>query len=207
MKVLVLSPHTDDAELACGATISRLIREGHEIHYVAFSACERTLKDKGLPTGMLITESDEATEALGISKENTEILDFDVRYFPENRQAILDSLIRINKEIKPDLILSPCIHDVHQDHFTVASEVLRAFKRKTILMYEEPWNNFSFSNQMFIKLEEEDVKTKIKALSCYKSQGDKDYMTEEYTRGVLRMHGVQIGEQYAEVFETPRIVI
>ena len=207
MKVLVLSPHTDDAELACGATISRLIREGHEIHYVAFSACERTLKDKGLPTGMLITESDEATEALGISKENTEILDFDVRYFPENRQAILDSLIRINKEIKPDLILSPCIHDVHQDHFTVASEVLRAFKRKTILMYEEPWNNFSFSNQMFIKLEEEDVKTKIKALSCYKSQGDKDSMTEEYTRGVLRMHGVQIGEQYAEVFETPRIVI
>ena len=37
-KVLILAPHTDDGELACGATISRMLRHGVEIYYVAFSS-------------------------------------------------------------------------------------------------------------------------------------------------------------------------
>ncbi len=207
MRVLVLSPHTDDAELACGATISRLIREGHEVFYVAFSACEKTLQEKGLPTDLLLSEVKGSTGRLGILSENVEILKFDVRLFQENRQKMLDELIRINRKIKPDVILSPCIHDVHQDHYAVASEVLRAFKRKTILMYEEPWNNYNFSNQLFVKVDEEDVKRKINALKAYESQNDKDYMSEEYTRAILRTHGVQISEKYAEVFEVPRMVL
>src|SRR5699024_12177975 len=34
--ILVLAPHTDDGELGCGGSIARFIREGHEVHYVAF---------------------------------------------------------------------------------------------------------------------------------------------------------------------------
>src|SRR6266536_2375391 len=45
------------------------------------------------------------------------------------------------------------VHDVHQDHRTVAEEGLRAFKRTTILGYEIPWNNFDFEYQWYVALE------------------------------------------------------
>ena len=39
-------------------------------------------------------------------------------------------------EIKPDLVLMPSRNDLHQDHFTIATEGLRAFKFTSILAYE-----------------------------------------------------------------------
>ncbi len=42
-KILVLAPHTDDGEFGCGGTISKLVREGNDVFYVAFSSCEKSL--------------------------------------------------------------------------------------------------------------------------------------------------------------------
>lgn len=42
-KVLVLAPHTDDAELGCGASIARFIEEGSDILVAAFSSAEESL--------------------------------------------------------------------------------------------------------------------------------------------------------------------
>jgi len=53
--------------------------------------------------------------------------------FPENRQKILEDLIKIKKEIKPDLIFVPSFNDIHQDHQVLTQEGLRAFKKETIL--------------------------------------------------------------------------
>ena len=37
-RALVLSPHTDDAELGCGGTIAKLVEEGWDVHVIYFSA-------------------------------------------------------------------------------------------------------------------------------------------------------------------------
>jgi LmbE family N-acetylglucosaminyl deacetylase len=42
-RVLILAPHTDDGEFGCGGTINKLIEEGSEIYYAAFSACEQSV--------------------------------------------------------------------------------------------------------------------------------------------------------------------
>ncbi len=39
--ILVLSPHTDDGELGCGAAVNRFIAEGATVIYVAFSTLQR----------------------------------------------------------------------------------------------------------------------------------------------------------------------
>ena len=39
-RVLVLSPHTDDAEIACGGTMAKLLRDGAHLKSIAFSGCE-----------------------------------------------------------------------------------------------------------------------------------------------------------------------
>ena len=204
--VLVLAPHTDDGELGCGATISKMVRSGAEIHYVAFSSCRDSLPPEADPD-CLIKEMYSATGVLGILPENVQCLDYQVRHFEEDRQQILDSMIALNRSIKPDIVFSPSVHDIHQDHVTIAKECLRAFKKITILQYEVPWNNYTFDNQLFFCVDEADVQKKIEAVRCYVSQQQRDYASEEFIRGLLVTHGVQIGHKYAEVFEIPRMIV
>lgn len=203
---LILAPHTDDGEFGCGATISKLIRNGTKVFYVAFSDCKKSLPP-GCPSDTLIHELLKATHELGIPQENVRVLGFDVRSFEYHRQEILDALLKLGKEINPDVVFCPSVHDVHQDHQTIANECLRAFKKKTILQYEVPWNNYTFNNQLFFSVEEMDVQKKMNALKCYESQMNRDYASEEFIRGLLSVHGVQIGEKYAEVFEIPRMIM
>lgn len=205
-KALILAPHTDDGELGCGATISKLLRLGCEVHYVAFSSCRDSLPE-GWEPDTLIHEMYDATNVLGIPKENVRCLDFKVRRFESSRQEILDSMIHLGREIKPDVVFSPSIHDIHQDHATIAAECLRAFKKQTILQYEVPWNNYSFDNQVFNSVCEEDVAKKIAAVASYRSQENRDYANGDFIRSLLVVHGVQIGAKYAEVFEVPRLII
>ena len=204
--VLVLAPHTDDGELACGATISKMIRKGVNVYYVAFSSCQDSLPDGAAPNS-LIKEMYKATAVLGVPQGNVECLDFKVRHFEDHRQDILDSMIDLNRRVHPDLVLSPSVHDIHQDHVTIANECLRAFKKTTIFQYEVPWNNYTFDNQLFSCVEEIDVQKKIDAIKCYSSQEERDYVKEDFIRGLLRTHGVRIGNQFAEVFEVPRLIL
>lgn len=205
-KVLILAPHTDDGELGCGATIHKLLSQGTEVYYVAFSSCKDSLP-AGWKENSLILEMHEATKTLGIKLENVMVMDYAVRHFEEHRQSILDEMIRLDRKIEPDVVFSPSIHDIHQDHVTIASECLRAFKKKTIFQYEVPWNNYTFDNQFFYRVDNKDVDAKVAAISCYKSQYGRDYTSEKFIRSLLLTHGVQIGAEYAEVFEIPRLIV
>lgn len=204
-KILVLAPHTDDGELGCGGTISRMLDEGKNVFYVAFSTCRESVPE-GLPEDTLEKELYVAMNTLGLNRSNIIVLNFPVRRFSSKRQEILDSMIRIDKEIQPDIIFSPSQHDIHQDHHVIAEEAMRAFKKKTLFAYEVPWNNFTFNNQIYITLEEKHIQKKIDAIACYKSQEGRDYTAEEFTRGQARLHGVQVGKHYAEIFEAVRCV-
>ena len=205
-KVLVLAPHTDDGEFGCGATIAKLIANGAEVFYIAFSSCEESVPE-GFPKDALKTEVKEATKKLGIKQENVTVLNYQVRYFNYKRQEILEDLIKFRKIINPDLVLMPSLNDVHQDHATIAHEAVRAFKNRNILCYELAWNNFKFSMDYFVTVTNEHLEAKINALSSYKSQiAIRNYASEEFVKSLARVRGAQIQKQYAEVFEVVRLI-
>lgn len=205
-KALVLAPHTDDGEFGCGGTIHKLVEQGCEVHYAAFSVCELSIPD-GLPKDILEVEVKEATKALGIHKENLHIFKYPVRTFPENRQPILEDLIKLRKEINPDLVLLPSPNDIHQDHYTISIEGTRAFKNTTLLGYEIIWNNLTINTQCFNILEKRHIDKKIEALDCYKSQKGRNYANSEFIKSLACIRGTQIGAQYAEVFEVIRQIL
>src|SRR6187397_63532 len=93
-RVLVLAPHTDDGEFGCGGTMARLVEEGAEIRYVAFSIATRSLPE-GFAPDTLAREVREATAELGIAPENLTVHDFDVRTFPSRRQELLELLVAL----------------------------------------------------------------------------------------------------------------
>lgn len=203
-RVLILAPHTDDAEFGCGATISKLIEQGSEVYSVAFSACQQSVL-KQFPSDILITEVKEASAELGIKKENLILLDYAVRTFNYKRQEILEDLLKLRSDIEPSVIFMPTMHDLHQDHLTIAQEGLRAFKFCTIFSYELPWNNLQFASSSFSVVTEAHLKKKIKAITKYKSQAHRNYANEEFIRSLARVRGTQINESYAECFELIRL--
>ena len=205
-KILILAPHTDDGELGCGGSIARFIEEGKDVYYAAFSTAEESVEN-GLPKNILEIEVKEATKKLGIKKENLFIYKNEVRKLNYIRQTILEELILLKKKINPNIIFMPTINDIHQDHYTVAQEGLRAFKDRTILGYELIWNNISFNTTSFITLEKKHIQAKVDALNEYKSQNSRAYMSQEFIFSLAKSRGVQIGADYAECFEIMRWVM
>ncbi len=204
-RILILAPHTDDAEFGMGGTIARLIEEGHDVYCAAFSACRQSVREE-FPQDVLITEVKEASGILGIKPENLILFDYEVRTFNFRRQEILDDIIRLKTEIRPDMVFMPAINDIHQDHYTISQEGVRAFKFCTLLCYELPWNNFTFNTTCFYVLQEQHLQKKIQAVGTYKSQAHRNYANAEFIRSLAITRGVQTGARYAECFEVVRLI-
>lgn len=205
-RVLVLAPHTDDGEFGCGGTIHKMVNAGADVYYAAFSACQQSVL-KEFPSDILITEVKNATQQLGVKPDNLILMDYQVRTFNYRRQEILEDILKLKQKIAPDLVLMPSVNDIHQDHHTIASEGIRAFKNSTILCYEMPWNNFTFNTTCFVSLNEEELSAKSNALAEYKSQAHRPYANEAFIRSLARVRGVQVDQTYAEVFEVIRWIV
>lgn len=199
-KVLVLAPHTDDAELSCAATLNKLRSLGCTIHYAVFSFCYESVPE-GYPRDILKKEMRNATDVLGVEKEHIYEHEYRVRYFPQERQSILEDLIKIRSKVSPDLVLMPSSFDIHQDHETIHREGLRAFKNTRILGYEFPWNNIDSKINFLVSIERKDLQVKIDAINCYETQSFRNYKDEEFFFGLARIRGVQANCEYAEGFE------
>jgi LmbE family N-acetylglucosaminyl deacetylase len=209
MRVLFISPHTDDVELGAGGTLIKLLEEGHEVLWVVFSTAETSLPPEA-PRDTLRTEFLDVATSIGLKEKDLRIFDFQVRYLPMHRQEILEEMIKMKKEFAPDLIVGPSLNDHHQDHEVVAKEILRAFKdSSSIICYELPWNHVVFNTQMFVKICERHVNKKIELLRKYESQVqlDRPYFSEEYIRGWAKMRGVQVKADFAEAFEVVRWIL
>ncbi len=203
-KVLFVGAHTDD-EFGCSGTLARLKEEGKDLFYVAFSTCEESVP-KGFPPDVLRQECFAAITTLGIKPENWRLFSFRVRHFPQERQAILEELVKIRQEINPDLVFVPASSDIHQDHRVVYEEGVRAFKHASILGYELPMNTLTFRHVCFVPLQDRHLQRKIASLACYASQRFRAYTSEDFIRGLARVRGVQAGVEFAEAFEVIRWV-
>lgn len=205
-RILVLAPHMDDGELGCGGTMARFIAEGRDVFQAVFSDAAKSLP-AGFPPGTLAEEWQRATSVIGLTAQNLIRYDFPVRDFPARRQEILEELIVLRRELKPELVLLPAVEDIHQDHHTVAVEGLRAFKSVSMLGYELPWNNLEVKNSSFMVLEEKHLKKKVEAVACYRTQAQRSYCREDFIVGLARTRGAQIDVSWAELFSAVRLVV
>lgn len=206
-KILVMAPHTDDAEIGCGGTIAKLGEAGGEIFWAVFSKAF-VPKDFSSDSNIVLKELKQSAKIMRIKPKNLIIYDYPARHFPECRQDILEKMVKLNKKIEPDLILLPSTYDIHQDHQVISQEGFRAFKKtSSILGYEYPWNNRFFKTDLFVSLHERHIFKKIKSLSCYRSQNNKPYISEDLIKSWSITHGVRIDVQYAEAFEVIRLII
>ena len=204
-RVLVLSPHPEDGELGCGGAIQRLMSEGAECWYAAFTVAEKSTHPP-FPPDAQRAEMGKSTRIIGYRSDRVLVRNWEVRGFHADRQEILDYMLELREEIKPDLVFCHCRDDIHQDHQTVMAEAIRAFKRCSILGYELPWNTFRFSADFYVELTAQQVAAKCEALSCYASRSYRPYLSGERLRQWMGMRGLAIETEYAECFEVIRFI-
>lgn len=205
LRVLILAPHTDDAELGCGGTTARLLASGAEVSIATFSLAEESLPSGSSPD-RLHCEFLSAMKILGVDVQRTFVFNYPVRRFLDHRQDLLEELVKLRRKLQPEVVFVTASTDVHQDHQVLHSEAVRTFKDITLWGYELPWNSINFSAQAFVTLKQEHIDLKWAALQAYESQVElqRPYFSKEFIEGLARVRGVQVRTQYAEVFEVVR---
>jgi LmbE family N-acetylglucosaminyl deacetylase len=204
LNVLFLSPHTDDGELGSGGTMIKFLAENYNVMVVVFSMGDDSLP-KGSPEDTLKKEFISVMKDLGINNFIT--FNYKIRKLGYSRQEILEELVKIKANFSPDLVVGPSLNDFHQDHQTIASEMVRAFKTtSSIICYEMPWNQLSFNSQVFVKLDKKHIEKKCEMLNHYKSQLvlGRPYFSKEFIYGLAKVRGIQCNSEYAETFEVLR---
>jgi LmbE family N-acetylglucosaminyl deacetylase len=202
MKVLFIGAHTDDIEIGCGGTISRLIREGsHEISYVTFSKCKDLARNQKIEE-----DQEEISKYYSDRGVSVDMLDFPNKCLRDFGEQIRSSLEEKLRCVEFDTVFTHWIGDSHQDHEAVAKDTIRVFKRQNIIMYDIHGSFPAFSANYYVSLEKQDVQSKTDLISMYKTQSDLSYTSIALINANICINGAKAGLQSAEGFYSYRSI-
>ena len=199
-RVLVISPHTDDADVGVGGTLIKLGKDFNVLH-IALTDCMDI--ERNAPYNL----KDEFISAQKLLDIKSRLYDFPNRRFPENSFKIRDLFEELKRELVPDIVLCPSPKDIHQDHYATYLESFRVFRNSTILAYESPRSTMGFLPSLYVALDEDIVRQKCTLVGMYKSQEREYYMQADSITALARHRGAEIGRKFAEGFEIIRMVI
>ncbi len=199
-RVLFLGAHPDDIELGCGALLHHIVKQT-EVLCVTLSDNQKNPSLKNV-----VKELYESMAVLGVPKEKVIVQEFITRKFPDMRQEILEYLLEIRKEFKPQIVFTHTRQDIHQDHNVVTEEALRAYRGITLLGYDVVRSSYGFFPHFLVEVTEEDVEKKLEALSEYGTYHDKYYFDPALLRATMIRHGALAEHPFAEGFDILRIV-
>jgi len=198
-RFLAVGAHPDDVELACGATIAKLVDAGHEVRIMVMSQGEN-----GGNAPQRIREARRGATYLGAQSHS-------VQKFCDTRlsESSNDMVAAIEQEIalfNPDVVLTHSATDIHQDHEAVHRAVMRAGRKlPSILCFESPSVGQDFSPKFFVDVENY-TDVKVEAIRLHSDQRTKPYMTGTRTKAIANFRGSQVKQKSAEGFEVMRLV-
>ncbi len=217
MNYLIVAAHPDDEILGAGATIHKLIKEGHKVALAIMVSQAAARKD------LSSTLSEDEKEALAIvGVEKTYHADFpNIKMNTTPHLELVQFVESCITDWKADAIITHHPSDTNNDHVQTSYAVqaaCRLFQRrdnlpalKELLYMEVPssteWSFDSSANRFmpnyFVEIGKEGVDIKIKALSAYKGVM-REYphpRSRQALEGLAAYRGAQSGCNYAEAFE------
>jgi LmbE family N-acetylglucosaminyl deacetylase len=199
-RILFLGAHPDDIELGCGALLNHIAHQT-DVLCVTLSDNQKNIQLKNV-----VNELYDSMAILGVPKNKVVVQEFTTRKFPDLRQEILEYLLELRREFKPEIVFVHTRQDVHQDHNVVTEEALRAYRGITVLGYDVVRSSYGFFPHFLVEVTAEDVEKKIEALSQYQTYHDKYYFDTDLLRATMLRHGALAERPFAEGFDILRIV-
>lgn len=220
MNILVFAPHADDEILGVGGTIARYNAEGHNV-FVCVVTCghpsmfpEEFLKD-------LRAEALEAHRFLGVKE--TVFLEFPAVMLHEIPVfKVNEAMLKVVKDIKPQVVFIPHYGDMHIDHYLVSQACMVALrpagKQKAAEIYsyetlsETEWNiqnaGNAFLPNTWIDISKY-LNKKIEAMSIFSTQvyNFPHPRSLEAIKSLAKLRGSTVGVKAAEAFNCIRRIV
>lgn len=216
--VIVIAPHPDDETLGCGGTLLMLKDKGYSINWLIITTI---FQEQGFLPEKISLRTQEIEKVC-------EMYDFDKVIKMEIPTTKVDeisigtliaNISKIFNEIKPNIIFTPFIKDVHTDHRIISEAVLSCTKWfrypfiEKVLYYEtlsETDFNIDSTASKFTPNIYVDISgyidRKIDIMNIYASEfGEFPFPRSEKTiRSLAYLRGSQCGAEEAEAFELLR---
>lgn len=217
MNYLIVVAHPDDEVLGAGATIYKLIQNGHS---VAVCTMVNFVGARSNISETLAQDQGDAMKIMGISK--CYMADFpNIKMNTVPHLELVQFIEKCIEDFNADAIITHHPYDLNNDHVMTSratQAASRLFQRKSgvvalkQLMYMEvlsstEWSLDSSASRFvpnyFVEIGKEGLKVKLQALLAYKGVM-REYphpRSEEGIRALATYRGVQAGCKYAEAFE------
>lgn len=211
MRVLVLSPHPDDAEIGCGGALYDWVVNGARIDIAVFTGYgDLTMQHNGnvVKFEERITEQANAAKVLGCNVQHLNLApaaNFDtvpmVRFV-----SALDKLVP-----HYDVVITP-LPSHAKDHVVVWEACIAAFRQGRadyvrLYAYEQPMQHFGGMvpeyGKVYVPLSQEAVFKKTQAIDCHKSQfADRKpgLCSPDSICSLAALRGAECGTEFAELF-------
>jgi LmbE family N-acetylglucosaminyl deacetylase len=199
-RVLFVGAHPDDIELGAGALIHHILPFSEVLCLTLSDNQKNPLLKK------VVDELHASMQVLGVPADHVLVEKFVTRDFPDMRQDILEYLLKIRREFKPDVVFVHSRSDIHQDHNVATEEALRAYRGTTVLGFDVVRSSYGFFPHFLAEVSAEDVEKKIEALAQYDTYTDKYYFDAALLRATMVRNGALAERPYAEGFDILRIV-
>ena len=200
--VVCLGAHSDDIEIGAGGLLARLANSfsSMRVYWIVFSG------DKNRQF-----ESRRAARLFCGEEADIEFhfLEFRDGYLPYEGARPKEELHALSESVRPDLVLTHCLEDQHQDHRHVAEITWNIFRNNLILEYEIPKYESDLGHpNLYVTLSEEEMQAKVDTLlQSFVTQREKHWFTPETFRALARLRGLQAGREspFAEAFYVRKV--
>lgn len=225
-RIMFVFAHPDDLEIYAGGTVARLVNDGKKVRLIKMTTGNKGSRQEDVTetelTSLREKEDCDALLKLGLKLEdsiNLNVGDGEI----ENNHQVIEKLVRVIREFKPELIVTHNPEDVlirdndgyyyvnHRDHRNTAVSVIDAsypFSRDKLFFPEHLANGlephiaaeFLFvdswgkPDSVSIKVSEF-MKTRKSAIACHTSQ-----FNEERVESLHNYFAVEKDDEYYEQF-------
>jgi LmbE family N-acetylglucosaminyl deacetylase len=194
--ILLLGAHCDDIEIGCGATIMRLAQRypGARFVWVTLSSDPQREAETRRAAQRLLAGCDDVV---------IRIEAFRGSYFPYEGAALKECFESL-KAYAPDLVITHCRHDLHQDHRVTHELTWNTFRNHTVLEYEIPKFDGDLAvPNVYVQLTRSEVERKCAILmDCFPSQHARSWFSASTFEALARIRGIECNAEggYAEAF-------
>jgi LmbE family N-acetylglucosaminyl deacetylase len=202
LKVLCIGAHADDIEIGAGGTLLSWIASGAalDVHWCVASADGARGEEARASAEDFLVGARNITVALGTFRD---------AYLPYEGATLKQWVEAQKPRMKPDVVLTHCRGDAHQDHRLINELTWNAFRDSLILEFEIPkWDGDLGRPNVYVAISDAIMQRKVALLDKhFGSQRSKDWFDGETFGGLARLRGVECRARYAEAFFARKILL
>jgi two-component system response regulator HydG len=194
--VLAIGAHPDDVEIGAAGTLLAHRAVGDTVAILTLT--------RGARGGDQAQRARESAEAAGVIGARLYLDDLEDTHIAEGDPTI-GVIDRVVAEVRPTVVYTHSLHDVHQDHRNTHRAAMVACRRVgRVYCFQSPSATVDYRPTHFVTIDEH-IERKLKAIDTFGSQtGVRDYLEPDLIASTARYWSRYCGGSHAEPFEAIR---